>query len=325
MEERIYDILGKKFSGNPLTDEEILILSDWLKDQNNLVIANELEKTWNITGNVLGKLDPNIDLEWERFTNLRKNQKTRKINFAVLSGIAASVLIVISLVFLFRHNSTHVKIYSSANVPDTILLPDNSVVILNENSTLTLAENFNKKNRNVRLSGEAYFQVSHTGNTFEIGTSMGISATVLGTSFNLRAIQSEGKIDLDVTSGKVLFGNTATKKTAIISKGNSASYSINEASIKTEPIDENQIAWLTHKLKFDNTPLNDVSVILGEYFKKKFVFPKTSDKLSFSGSFTNASDSEIARILAASFQWEYQTNNNSYIFISQVAPSDSTK
>src|SRR5690606_18082388 len=68
----------------------------------------------------------------------------------------------------------------------TKVLPDGSKVTLNSNSSISYTEGFTESTREIKLKGEAFFQVTkdparpfivHTGN---------IATTALGTSFNIR-------------------------------------------------------------------------------------------------------------------------------------------
>lgn len=67
----------------------------------------------------------------------------------------------------------------------TILLPDSTEVTLNRYSTLTCPVRFKGKNRNVSLSGEAYFEVHKDARHPFIVQAEEVKVKVLGTHFNL--------------------------------------------------------------------------------------------------------------------------------------------
>lgn len=71
----------------------------------------------------------------------------------------------------------------------TILLPDSTEVTLNRYSTLTCPVRFKGKNRNVSLSGEAYFEVRKDARHPFIVQAEEVEVKVLGTHFNLEAIR----------------------------------------------------------------------------------------------------------------------------------------
>lgn len=76
----------------------------------------------------------------------------------------------------------------------TILLPDSTEVTLNRYSTLTCPVRFKGKNRNVSLSGEAYFEVHKDVRHPFIVQADEVEVKVLGTHFNLEAYPDDPEI-----------------------------------------------------------------------------------------------------------------------------------
>lgn len=69
-------------------------------------------------------------------------------------------------------------------------LTDGSKVYLNSLSSVRFPARFAKDVRMVELEGEAYFEVSRTGQPFMVKTK-GMTVEVLGTSFNISAYEDE--------------------------------------------------------------------------------------------------------------------------------------
>ena len=82
----------------------------------------------------------------------------------------------------------------------SLLLPDNSKVILNSGSFITYKKGFNSSHRTLHLNGEAYFKVQNLTLPFIVKTHHG-QVTVLGTTFNIRS-RNNG-FEVGVNSGKV--------------------------------------------------------------------------------------------------------------------------
>jgi len=59
-------------------------------------------------------------------------------------------------------------------------------VKLNSESKISYSSKFNQNNRDIKLTGEAYFEVFNSPIPFKVNTDYGI-IKVLGTSFNVRA------------------------------------------------------------------------------------------------------------------------------------------
>jgi transmembrane sensor len=88
--------------------------------------------------------------------------------------------------------------------PIRIVLPDGSTVELAPQSRLSYANDFkDSANRDVFLSGEAFFNVTkNPGQPFRVFAN-GIVTKVLGTSFTIRSFEKEKTIKVIVRTGKV--------------------------------------------------------------------------------------------------------------------------
>ena len=86
----------------------------------------------------------------------------------------------------------------------SLLLPDNSKVILNSGSSITYKKGFNTNHRILHLDGEAYFEVQNLTFPFVVKTHHG-EITVLGTNFNVKS-RNDG-FEVGVNSGQVKVSN----------------------------------------------------------------------------------------------------------------------
>lgn len=92
-----------------------------------------------------------------------------------------------------------------------IRLEDGSEIWLNSGSHIKYPGHFNKKNREVSLVGEAFFNIAQDpARPFIVNTDQ-LKTTVLGTSFNIRAYSGLDQIMINVATGKI--GITASGKT----------------------------------------------------------------------------------------------------------------
>lgn len=86
-------------------------------------------------------------------------------------------------------------------------LPDGSIVWLNSKTQLTINPGFNITDREVRLRGEAFFQVIKNPEKPFIVEAGQITTRVLGTSFNVKAYQEDKQYEVAVMEGKVAVTN----------------------------------------------------------------------------------------------------------------------
>lgn len=88
-----------------------------------------------------------------------------------------------------------------------IRLSDGTKIWLNPSSSLEYPQVFSNKKREVRLSGEAFFEVAHNPALPFIIYSGMLQTKVLGTSFNIKAYDNQENIAVTVVTGRVKVSN----------------------------------------------------------------------------------------------------------------------
>lgn len=84
-----------------------------------------------------------------------------------------------------------------------LLLPDGTTVWLNAGSSITYPTGFTGKERNVSITGEAYFEVSRNEKMPFRVTANNTTIEVLGTHFNINAYKDEASINTTLLEGSV--------------------------------------------------------------------------------------------------------------------------
>jgi ferric-dicitrate binding protein FerR (iron transport regulator) len=82
-------------------------------------------------------------------------------------------------------------------------LPDGSIVWLNSESTISFSNNFSTATREVRLSGEAYFEVAKSSGVPFIVKTKAYDIQVLGTKFNVMAYDDFMRTETSLVEGQV--------------------------------------------------------------------------------------------------------------------------
>lgn len=93
----------------------------------------------------------------------------------------------------------------------SILLPDGSSVYLRENSELSYPEVFASSVREVKIRGEAFFEVTPNSEQPFIVDASGLSVKVLGTSFSVQTSDQGNEISVILVEGKVSLNNAMRK------------------------------------------------------------------------------------------------------------------
>ncbi len=190
-----------------------------------------------------------------------------------------------------------------------INLPDGSSVILNENSKIELSKNFNNTGkREVYLTGEAYFDITHdAAHPFIVHTGK-IFTTVLGTAFNIKASPGNSTVIVTVTRGKVKVGD-AKKTYNVIVPDEQVVFDQNLSNHIKKPVKaESFIEWTNEDIYFDDVSIKDVVNQLQDRFKISIVFSNEQIKTcKFSATFLKSQSLEqILNVIGEFNQIKYQ-------------------
>ncbi|GAB6007863.1 FecR family protein [Dysgonomonas reticulitermitis] len=150
-----------------------------------------------------------------------------------------------------------------------IMLPDGSQIVLQANSTVELASGFGAERREIRLVGEAFFDIKYnTGKPFIIYSGE-LKTTVLGTSFNIKAWPDDDRIRVTVTRGKVRVENTK-QVLANLSLNEEIEYNKTKLAGKKLIVDEqgtkDVVDWTKQEMEFNGMSIKDIAVVLSKRY-----------------------------------------------------------
>ena len=143
----------------------------------------------------------------------------------VLINIAALLVFALAAVWVMRDQVT---VYDTAG---QYTLADNSTVDLREGSILEVSP-FDNQTRNLKLTGEAFFNVSKDADRPFVVTTQDTRTEVLGTSFLIKETSKNTYIDLK--TGKVNFSSNTSNSEMILTPGMKAVYNGVEIDAVTE-------------------------------------------------------------------------------------------
>jgi len=174
--------------------------------------------------------------------------------------------------------------YNKITVPKgseySVTLSDGTHIWLNAQSELEYPVAFSSV-RNVKLKGEAYFEVKHNDHSPFIVHSGGVQVKVLGTKFNVSAYNSN-KVLVTLVKGKVAV--TAPSGKATLHVGDQVQ--ILNGDVKKQQVDtETYTSWVDGTYEFDDMPMEEIMKQLSSWYNVKIVFasPELS-KIRFTGA-----------------------------------------
>lgn len=285
------NLIGKYLSGNMSSPEKKELMSWVESDASNQDFLDDMIGVWGKTGEAEPSFEANIDAAWakvdQRLPSVESEQpvgaKVRSIGSGrrrLLQIAAAAVLVLMAGWWLSidKPNDVWLAIDTMDGAVKMVNLPDGSEIWLNANSRLFYPESFTK--RQIRLEGEAFFDVARMEDSpFEIYSGEA-KTTVLGTSFNVRAYPEEEVIEISVTSGKVTFEEKNGEQKVTLVKNNSAIFKKKENTIvKVEEPISNVTSWKTKEFDFSELAVGEMLEIFERHFGVRFenVDPRLAD------------------------------------------------
>jgi ferric-dicitrate binding protein FerR (iron transport regulator) len=176
----------------------------------------------------------NVDKAWNnvysRLTEdgLKTNEGTAGIRLmrSTFLRIAAVALVLLSLgtAFIYMNNSGYLSKRITVAAGDDqknlqINLPDGSKISLNRNSEFSYRANFGKHKRDVKLTGEAFFEISADASKPFIIDAGNARVKVVGTSFNVITKNNESAIEVYVKTGKVVLSDKSGSQSLELDPG----------------------------------------------------------------------------------------------------------
>ncbi|MDO5968254.1 FecR family protein [Flavivirga aquimarina] len=193
---KINSQLLEKYVNGKCSKEEIAVIELWL--ENNKDIPNVLSEE---------ELQFESDLMWGDISKNIKPSKQKKKAYKKLisyASVACVALFIGLITFQFFLKTPFTTYETLVGETKRIQLDDGSVIHMNASSVLLVSKEFSKKNREVSLNGEAYFEIAKDSlHPFTITTKES-KTTVLGTKFSLSAYPNE-RTYLTLNEGKVSF------------------------------------------------------------------------------------------------------------------------
>ena len=228
-----------------------------------------------------GALDP--DRAWRRFAEAQGISSLKRVwmRSAYVWTVAASIALLVSLIGFYQWQQKQpdwVTFTAEAQQVKRLTLPDQTEISLAGGSRLTYdARHYGQEMRLVRLEGKAFFEVWHDeARPFRVETAES-RVTVLGTRFQV--VAGKEQTTVDVVSGKVGVALRGKTESVALTAGLQAYYTSGDPRIKvTEQPNPNELAWLTHRLRFEETPLPQVVADLEQAYQTTLIYSSDADK-----------------------------------------------
>jgi len=178
-----------------------------------------------------------------------------------------------------------------------VILPDHSKVWLNALSSITYPLHFIGNEREVKISGEAYFEVAHNAKMpFKVRAGSQV-VEVLGTHFNVMAYAEDKLIKTTLLEGsvKILEG----KISKLLVPGEQAQVNAGKITVTNDIDMEDVVAWKNGYFKFDDN-LETIMAKVAKWYDVEVVYQSKPDPNNvYAGKVSRAKNiSSLLKIIA---------------------------
>jgi len=186
--------------------------------------------------------------------------------------------------------------------PYPLVLADGTKVWLDAESSISFPVAFNGKDRVVKVSGEAYFEVAHDdAHPFKV-TVKDQTVEDIGTHFNISSYDDEKAITTTLIEGAVKVsvpdsGLPAEKTGVLLKPGQQAVLKNNSFNVSTADVEES-IAWKNGYFRFNNENIQSVMLKLSRWYNIDVKYEGTvTEEKFYATSFRYRNISEVLTML----------------------------
>lgn len=346
--------MAKVQSGEATPEDQLELnqhLAAFPEDQQ---LAKHIDEFWAIE--LPGLNQPTANETAARWENFRKKiadenpaaqpVATGKVRRMVvrLSAAAAIILFAAGGIWLWKTLATTTSlpknIVSTKNGSKSkVEMPDGTQVWLNAGSRIEYDGDYGKDNREITLTGEAYFDVVHNEKKPFIIHTGAMNVKVLGTVFNVKAYPGDGITEAALIRGSIEVTFPGRPNERLILKPNDKIAVVNEtgksaitqqtastqekpeimlAKVNYQPVDSTIIetAWVKNKLIFRRKAFAELVKDIERWFNVSIQVKDTAilDE-KFTGTFSNESITEALAALSMTVPFQYRVNkeNNTVV------------
>ncbi|MGV8096729.1 MAG: FecR family protein [Mangrovibacterium sp.] len=262
----IKKIVELLYQERTLDKQELSDIGEFLSSPNNMDELNSyLDK---IPENSSSDLKLKVETIWEEIKKRGEPASPFKQTISTIQKYAAILLFPLLLYaswVTYQYFFTPDKYFTLATnkgEQTNVILPDGSSAWLNVDTRITYNTSYGKKDREITVSGEAFFDVKKNAAKPFIVHVQNMEVKALGTAFNVKGYENdiivqtslfEGKIDVKINNSE---GNLERQ---ILTPGQSLVFSKETDHASMKKFNQEAVGgWKDKQLIFENTPFDEV-------------------------------------------------------------------
>jgi ferric-dicitrate binding protein FerR (iron transport regulator) len=353
LQDRTWLLIGRKMA-NEASPQELKELEEILKNNPELHFSfqalteiwqqsptenlSELESAYQAHLNRLKSQladhpGSNEDLAHEAFFTASKRSFFRRNSLMFAAVLLAVILTIGGVLYTIpsgmEENKTAAppvesEVYTRHGSKTNIVLPDGTKVSLNAGSKLTYDKTFNESVRNVKLIGEAYFDVVHNAEKPFVIHTTAMDIKVLGTEFNVKSYPDEKTTETSLIRGSIEVTVRNKRAAKFILKPNDKLVVSNNLDEIPEPVTKPgktphpadklitleqikyfsldstivETSWVQNRLIFEDESFDQVATRMSRWYGVEFTFEDDAIRNErFTGNFRNETVDDALKAL----------------------------
>lgn len=289
---------------NQLSPDEVHKLKELIDITDDEILGTYLSESWNSYANLSCKQEKTQKQILSNLNTMFSFRPLFKRQLLFWRSIAAILigLLTVGGIYLYIDKASWTDEAESSYMVQvgkgekaTVLLPDGTKVFLNTQSSLSYPALFGRGKREVKLTGEAYFEVTHNHNKPFIVHTPSLSVKVLGTTFNVYAPSTGDYCETTLVEGRVeVILNTGKPKSKTLYPRQKLRYNrqTDECIISNTDLWE-EMAWRRGDIVFHSQTFSEIVEQLNIYYGVTFHVDGNMGTKLFSGSFHNENITDV--------------------------------
>ena len=291
------------------TEEENSVM-DWVNaNPNNRKQFEDLRKIFNAV--VL-----NTEIEVKQSTIAARKPRVR-VSHVIAFAATIAALAFVAAYSIFSHRISSLLTQTmSISVPVgqrmNVLLPDSTNVWLSGGTTISYPAVFAANTREVRIDGEALFDVRHNPAKPFIVNTFAYSVEVLGTKFDILAIKGDSRFETELLRGSIKAVSNTDKEDFVLMKPNEKVVMESGKLVKHNINSFDDCLWTEGIMSFDGTSFEDFKDKIERLYGYNLILERsTIPVIRYRGKFRISEGiSHIMEIVSMNSDFTYRIDND---------------
>lgn len=313
-------LLFERYISGAASPDEAIQLKSWLESDvslNKWLESQLTDSQQTVDPDIKIRMLENIRSRTSYDTALHvaigKKNNNFKFYLRKVSNVAAILFpfVIIFSIYLYLkpHKTELFEVIADKGEKASLTLPEGSKVAINSDSKITYYNDYNQKNRYVKLAGEAYFEVKHNPEKIFIVECGDIKVRVLGTSFGIKTYENEDNISIVLNSGKIQL--TTPKEEIEMAPNHRIIYNKARQTTTCERVNADDYTdWKQNRLRFENESLETIMKTISRMHNINIVFEDPQLKSQrFTGTIDNTNIKSVLDAIKLTSLIDYRSED----------------